>query len=170
MESIEVGLSLGSNTGKRLASLVEAKKLILNIRGVSLTDQSSVYETEAKDVRAEFKALNFLNTILIIQTSISIRNLLRIFFSIERELGRKPSFLRNAPRVIDIDIIYAGQMQINEEELIIPHPQWARRRFVLCPLCEVRPNLHIPGQSGTVSDVLSHLKDETMVRLYASKW
>jgi 2-amino-4-hydroxy-6-hydroxymethyldihydropteridine diphosphokinase len=71
---------------------------------------------------------------------------------------------------MDIDIIYADGLQIREQHLAIPHPHWAQRRFVVQPLCDVRPDLVIPGQTGTVADVLAGLNDPHKVILFAKKW
>ena len=167
---MEVGLSLGSNTGDRLAHLKNAKAIILDSPGIVLADQSPVYETEPVDVPPEFQALNFLNAILIVRTLIPLSQLMRTFQFMEQKIGRVPNTIINAPRPMDIDIIYADGLQVQEQHIVIPHPHWARRRFVLQPLCDVRPDLVIPGQTGTVADVLAALNDPHKVTLFAKKW
>ncbi len=167
---MEIGLSLGSNLGDRLARLVQAKKQILDLPGLGNAAQSPVYETEPVDVPPEFSHLPFLNSVLIIETLISSRQLMGLFQMIEQRIGRVPNPVANAPRPADIDIIYAGQVQIAEDHIVIPHPRWARRRFVVQPLCDVRPELIIPGQSGTVHEVLAQLQDPARVALFAKTW
>lgn len=167
---MEIGLSLGANTGDRLTQLIKAKKRILALPGITFLAQSPVYETEPVDVPPEFKNMKFLNSILIIETLISIPQLLTLFQFIEQQIGRIPNPVLNTPRPLDIDIIYADQLQINEPYLIIPHPRWALRRFVVQPLCDVRPELQIPGQAGPVSDVLAQLNDPNKVSLFAKTW
>ena len=71
---------------------------------------------------------------------------------------------------MDIDIIYAGSLQIREQHIVIPHPCWNQRRFVVQPLSDVRPDLIIPGQTITVADVLAGLNDPHKVTLFAKKW
>ena len=167
---MEIGLSLGTNLGDRLAHLIQMKKQILAIPGVSLAAQSPVYETEPVDVPSEFCNLLFLNSVLIIETLISSHQLMNLFLFIEQKIGRVPSPVANTPRPADIDIIYAGQLHIEEDHIVIPHPRWAQRRFVVQPLSDVRPELHIPGQSATVSDVLARLQDPSRVTLFTKTW
>ena len=167
---MEVGLSLGSNMGDRLAHLKNAKAIILDCPGIVPADQSPVYETEPVDVPPEFQALNFLNAILIVKTLITLSQLMRTFQFMEQKIGREPNTVVNAPRPMDIDIIYADGLQVQEQYIAIPHPHWAQRRFVVQPLCDVRPDLVIPGQTGTVAEVLAGLSDPHKVTLFAKKW
>ena len=167
---MEVGLSLGSNMGDRLAHLKNAKAMILNRPGIMLAAQSPVYETEPVDVPPEFQALHFLNAILIVKTLIPLPQLMRTFQFMEQKIGRVPNAVVNAPRPMDIDIIYADGLQIQEQHIVIPHPYWQERRYVVQPLCDVRPDLKIPGQTGTVADVLAGLSDPHKVTLFAKKW
>ena len=167
---MEVGLSLGSNMGDRLAHFKHAKAVILSSPGIMPAAQSPVYETEPVDVPPEFQALNFLNAILIVKTLIPLSQLMRTFQFLEQEIGRVPNTVINAPRPMDIDIIYADGLQVREQHITIPHPHWQERRFVVQPLCDVRPDLKIPGQTGTVADVLAGLSDPHKVILFAKKW
>ncbi len=168
MNSIEIGISLGTNLGDRLANLKAAKQKIISNRGLILEAQSSVYETEPVDVPEEHKDKMFLNSVLIVSTKLPAHQLLPLLKYIEQEIGREPSTIANAPRPIDLDIIYAGNLQINEEHLIIPHPRWHTRRFVLKPLSDVRPELVILGQTKTVLELLNELKDNYAVKPFAS--
>ena len=167
---MEVGLSLGSNMGDRLAHLKNAKAFILDSPGIVSADQSPVYETEPVDVPPEYQTINFLNAILIVNTLIPLSQLMRTFQFLEQEIGRVPNAVVNAPRPMDIDIIYADGLQIQEQHIVIPHPHWARRRFVVQPLCDVRPDLIIPGQTFPVADILAGLSDPHKVILFAKKW
>jgi len=72
-------------------------------------------------------------------------------------MGRIRTEDRNAPRVIDIDILYAGSVKRTDGNLDLPHPRWAQRRFVVQPLADVRPFLRLPGETRTVSDILKTL-------------
>ena len=72
-------------------------------------------------------------------------------------LGRAAAPERNAPRVIDLDFLYAGDCEIRTKELILPHPRIGERRFVLAPLAEIRPGLILPGQTKTVAQLLEKL-------------
>ena len=167
---MEVGLSLGSNMGDRLAHLKNAKTMILGHPGIMPATQSPVYETEPVDVPSEFQAVHFLNAILIVKTLIHLPQLMRTFQFLEQEIGRVPNTVVNAPRPMDIDIIYADGLQVQEQYIVIPHPLWQERRFVVQPLCDVRPELKIPGQTGTVVDVLAGLSDAHKVTVFDKKW
>lgn len=165
-------MSLGANVGDRLAQLQEAKKRILAAGGIFFAAQSPVYETEPVDVAPRDSALFFLNAVLIIKFSLPLSGLLSTFKRIEFQLGRAQRAAPNAPRPIDIDIIYAGGLHVRDKDVIIPHPRWARRRFVVRPLSDVRPELVVPGQAGTVAEVLRSLADGHRVTLSlpANKW
>jgi 2-amino-4-hydroxy-6-hydroxymethyldihydropteridine diphosphokinase len=86
---------------------------------------------------------------------------------IEAELGRVRGVERNAPRPLDLDLIYAGTRVWNTPGLRIPHPRWAERRFVVEPLAEIRPDLRLPGQDKTVAAVLRDLPARPFVRRLA---
>lgn len=167
---MDVGLSLGTNLGDRLANLKQAKDRIISSSGISAVTQSPVYETEPVDVPPEHIDLKFFNAIIIIETIVSIPQLMSLFQFIEQQIGRIPDTVRYSPRPMDIDIIYADQLQMEEDHVVIPHPRWTERRFVVQPLCDVRHDLIIPGQSLTVSEILSELTDKSVVELTTRNW
>lgn len=165
---MEIGLSLGANLGNRLLQLQTAKKRIIAQKGVSFVAQSPVYETEPVEVLPADCELHFLNAVIIIETALPIPELIARFQSVEHELGRRPTRKSNASRLMDIDIIYADNSRIELEDVIVPHPRWFKRRFVVQPLSDVRPDLVIPGQTGTVVEVLLNLSDKHRVILSVS--
>ena len=166
---MEVGLSLGSNRGDRLLNLRGAKQRIGATPGISLIAQTPVYETEPVGVAPDDRELYFLNAVLIIESALPIVKLAARLRAIEQALGRRPHQEANAPRSIDIDIIYAGVLCFNSEQIVIPHPCWSQRRFVVRPLGDVRPDLLVPGQVGTVREVLRNLSDQHKVKLFAKE-
>ena len=157
---MEYGLSLGSNLEPRLGNIMAACDLIADIAGIKTVEQASVYETAPVDVPKEYEHLAFLNTVVIVETDLEPANLHDRLQEIESKIGRVRSKEQNAPRLIDIDLIYATGITCNTETLILPHPRWAERRFVVEPLAEVRPDLVIDVTKGTVSDVLLSLPAE----------
>jgi 2-amino-4-hydroxy-6-hydroxymethyldihydropteridine diphosphokinase len=167
---MEIGLSLGSNLNDRLAHLSAAKDHITSLDGVTLLEQSPVYETEPVDVPTASKNLLFLNSVIIIESHIHPHLLLRLFSSIEEQMGRKRQARRNAPRPIDIDIIYAGQTATDDNAIILPHPRWAERSFVVKPLAEVRPDLRIPGETRSVQELLLSLPDGQKLVPFVTSW
>ena len=160
MKGVEIYLALGSNLGDRmgnLASAVEHLSQKVNIKKVS-----TVYETEP--VYYKEQSL-YLNAVLSTVTELEPSDLLRFVKSIESDLGRQPSF-RNAPRTIDIDILFYGDQVAETAELIIPHPRIAERAFVLVPLAEIAPGLVHPVLQKRVSELLAMVKGVDGVRKF----
>ncbi len=89
--------------------------------------------------------------------------LLQKLRALEKEFGRPPKKVLNEPRSLDLDLIAFGTETRNSPELTLPHPRAHLRRFVLQPLSEVAPDLILPGQSKTVSQLPAELLDEEMV-------
>lgn len=150
---MEIALSLGSNLGDRLTNLrsaVAAIRALPTVRDVTL---SRVYETEPVDVAAEHRGLRFLNAVVIVKHP-DVEQLAPQLRTIERQMGRPTEHGRNEPRLIDIDILYAGGLMLQRADLTLPHPRWAEREFVVRPLADLRPDLVVPGKSQTVGDIL----------------
>ena len=167
---IEVGLSLGSNLGNRLENLQDARNSISMLDGLRIVSSSPVYETEPVDVPERFAEKSFLNAVLIVECSVPLSELHGKLRKIEADMGRLRKAERNSPRPVDIDIIYAGNHQVQTPELHIPHPRWSERRFVVQPLACLRPDLKLPGSSETVSEVLAHLPAKPNAVLLDERW
>lgn len=167
---MEFGLCLGSNLGDRLAHLQAARASILALPGVDLLAQSPVYDTEPVGVRAEYAALTFLNAVLIVAAPPDPDALGGRLRAIEDALGRRRTDDRYAPRPIDIDVIYAGSVVQEDPALVLPHERWSRRRFVVQPLCDVRPDLRLPGEERTVREVLLALPPRPAVVVWTATW
>lgn len=167
---MEIGFSLGSNVGDRLQFLRWAKaRLLLSGRAV-FVDQSSVYETEPVGVREEYRTMKFLNAILIVESALTPQEWLPAIKKIESDLSRVRTNDRNAPRTIDIDILFAGDQIIDSDLLQIPHPRWAERRFVVEPLADLRPDLVLPDSECPVHKILAQMPASDDVRLFSEKW
>lgn len=148
-------LSLGSNQGDKTANI---NKAIDFLRGIGdIEDVSSLYETEP--VGMEPGTGNFYNLVLCIQipSSLSPFDLLREIKEFERRMGRDIAHSHNLPRIIDIDILLAGEQVINTEKLVIPHQEMTKRAFVLIPLHEIAPGLVHPVLKKPVKELLRHL-------------
>ena len=167
---MEAGLSLGTNLGDRLAALTEARKLIAGLPDTQILARSPVYETEPVGVKPEYQHLQFLNSILIIETPQGLHELAARLRAIEDDMGRRRQLDRFAPRPMDIDIIYFGMDRIESGGLKIPHPRWAERRFVVQPLADVRPDLRLPGTPLSVAGVLASLPAKEAVSLLTRDW
>jgi 2-amino-4-hydroxy-6-hydroxymethyldihydropteridine diphosphokinase len=166
----EAGLSLGSNLGDRLATLREARRRLAAVDGLRVLASSPLYETEPVGVRPEHREQRFLNAVLIVACTLTPDALSAHVHRIEDELGRRRGPDRYAPRPIDIDILYVGNVVLRDDDLTLPHPQWTTRRFVVQPLADVRPDLVIPGQAATCREVLSALPPLPEVLLSCRDW
>lgn len=132
MDITKVFLLLGSNLGERLAILESARKAIAERIG-DITDLSSVYETAPWGVLDQPP---FMNQVVALDTTLQPEDVLRNILEIENELGRI-RYERWGARVIDIDILYFGNLEIESSRLTVPHPRLQDRRFTLIPLCEI---------------------------------
>ena len=90
-------------------------------------------------------------------------SLLQKLRALEQEFGRRPKKVLNEPRPLDLDLIAFGTETRNSPGLVLPHSRAHLRRFVLQPLSEIAPELILPGQSRTISQLLAGLPDEEMV-------
>ncbi|MCX6998139.1 MAG: 2-amino-4-hydroxy-6-hydroxymethyldihydropteridine diphosphokinase [Kiritimatiellaeota bacterium] len=167
---MEVGLSLGSNLGDRLAHLATARRRLMTWPGVRLLAASPVYETEPVGVSPAYWSLVFLNAVLIVDGEQAPADWQCATAQIEMELGRVRTADRCAPRAIDIDILFIGDRCLDDGGLILPHPRWAQRRFVLQPLADVRPDLVLPGAAETVRQILARLPAGEKVVRFSETW
>jgi 2-amino-4-hydroxy-6-hydroxymethyldihydropteridine diphosphokinase len=140
-------LGLGSNLGDREGNLARALSLLSE--KLELKQVSSVYETEP--VGYEEQPL-FLNLACRISTRLIPRQLMRLIIGIETDMGRVRSF-RNAPRSIDIDILFYDDAVVKTRHLTIPHPRLAQRAFVLTPMGEIAPDLIHPEMNQSIAEL-----------------
>ncbi|HEX8312545.1 MAG TPA: 2-amino-4-hydroxy-6-hydroxymethyldihydropteridine diphosphokinase [Chthoniobacteraceae bacterium] len=166
---LTAGIGFGSNVGDRLHNLRIACSSVLALPGVAGSGRAShLYETEPVD--AEPAAGAFLNSVLELDYDGSPHSLLTALQSIEAAMGRPSKRPRNASRSIDLDLLYAGNLVLRNDEVVIPHPRLHRRRFVLAPLAEIRPELRLPGYEQTVAEMLKALEDPAQVRQLEEEW
>ena len=168
----EAGFCLGSNLGDRLALLQAARDQLAATPGARLLAQSAVYETDPVGVKPQYAHLKYLNAVVILEANLTAADWLRRAQTIETELGRVRTDDRYAPRTMDIDLLYRGMDSIEDGGIVVPHPRWWQRRFVLRPLCDVRPELRLPGCALSVQEHwerLAHTRGEE-VRLFTARW
>ena len=131
----KVFLGLGSNLGERQANIERAIELISERVG-EVIRRSSLIETEPWGFDSENK---FLNGVILCETTLTTRQVLRKTQKIERDMGRKKktSSLQYSDRPIDIDILLYDDLMVDEPDLKIPHPRMQEREFVMIPLKEI---------------------------------
>src|SRR5262249_39797027 len=127
-------LGLGSNLGERELHFRTAVRA-LGDRGLKFLRSASLYWTEPRDVTDQPW---FLNTVVDVATELDPFLLLELCLSVEAESGRVRD-LAKGPRPLDIDILLCGSQVIQTPKLVVPHPRFSQRRFVLVPLAELDP-------------------------------
>lgn len=166
---MRTGIAMGSNVGDRLETLVRARDAVLALEGVSGPCLcSSLYETEP--VGTEPDTWRFINAVIEVEYNGLPASLLEGLQQIEAAMGRPSKRPRNAPRTIDLDILYVGNLTLSTTAIVIPHPRLHLRRFVLEPLVEIRPGLLLPGQQMTAGELLETLADPFAVELFHHQW
>jgi 2-amino-4-hydroxy-6-hydroxymethyldihydropteridine diphosphokinase len=152
-------LLTGGNEGDRFLHMQQARANIELICGQLLL-VSSIYETAPW---GKTDQPDFLNQVILIDTKFSPEELLKGILSIEEKGGRKRT-VKNAPRTIDIDILFYNDLILEKPGLTIPHPRIAIRRFVLEPLNEISPEFVHPVLGKTIRQLLLECKDELGVK------
>ena len=152
-------IGIGSNLGDPLANCLDAIESAASRELITLTKRSSLYRTEPVGFRDQAW---FINGVIEVKTAYSPRTLLETLKAIEYEMGRREGE-RWRPRVIDFDILFYGQEIIDEEGLVIPHPELHKRGFVLVPLNEIAPYVIHPVFGISVQGLLGRLEDKSEV-------
>jgi 2-amino-4-hydroxy-6-hydroxymethyldihydropteridine diphosphokinase len=143
-------IGLGSNLGDRAAHLDYAvSRLRTLLRGLRVSRFR-----DTAPVGAPGPQPLFLNAAATGETAMPARELLRTLLAIENERGRERPY-PNAPRSLDLDLLLFGDAMIDEPGLIVPHPRFRQRRFVLEPLAEIAPDMRDPVTGKTISELFS---------------
>lgn len=152
-------VGIGSNLGSPVNNCFRAIELMSSFNGVNVLQRSSLYRTEPVGLLEQEW---FVNCVAKVATVLSAHSLLRVFQKIESNMGRKRT-IRKGARTIDMDILFYGHNVVQEDALMIPHPELHKRRFVLTPLCEIAPNFVHPVCGVSVMELLSSLEDKSEV-------
>ena len=155
-------VALGSNLGDSRRIILEAMARLQKLSGQPIL-KSSLWQTTP--VNCPPGSPLFVNAVVGFapQKGETPESLLQKLRALEQKFGRRPKKVLNEPRALDLDLIAFGTETRNSAGLVLPHPRAHLRRFVLQPLSEIAPDLILPGQAKTISQLLVELLDEEMV-------
>ncbi|MCX6003630.1 MAG: 2-amino-4-hydroxy-6-hydroxymethyldihydropteridine diphosphokinase [Chloroflexi bacterium] len=154
-QPVKIYLGLGSNMKDRQDNLRRAMSLLS--QKIHINQVSPVYDTAPV---GNTEQPRFLNLVCEAATSLTPMELLTLVKGIETNMGRETE-PPNSPRLIDIDILFYGNLTINTHKLVIPHPRLIERAFALTPMADIAPNLVHPVNGKSIKELLWSLKDSS---------
>lgn len=152
--SVVAYIALGSNLGDRFGYVDQALRLLRATPGVRLAAMSPILEYDAVGGPPQGK---YLNAVAAVETTASAEALAKRLKAIERDMGRRPSGVQWAPRIIDLDLLLYGETVLQTATLTVPHPRMHERRFVLEPLHQIAPHARHPVLGKEVHELLTTL-------------
>lgn len=155
-------VALGSNLEDPQQQVLRALAELDGLPETRVTARSALYRTAPVGYDNQ---PDFINAVAEVSTTLEPLALLRTLLALETVHGRERPF-PNAPRVIDLDLLLYDDLELHDPELTLPHPRLHERGFVLFPLADIAPELHVPGK-GTVRDLLQVLPDQGVARMAA---
>jgi 2-amino-4-hydroxy-6-hydroxymethyldihydropteridine diphosphokinase len=155
MASAFVGL--GANLGDPVVQVTRALAALAALDDTRVVRTSSLYRT-APIGHADQP--EYINAVALLDTGLAPRALLDGLQAIERAAGRERSF-RNAPRVLDLDLLLYDDDVITMPGLVVPHPRMHERAFVLAPLVEIAPDTVVP-EHGPAAELLRSVRDQAV--------
>jgi 2-amino-4-hydroxy-6-hydroxymethyldihydropteridine diphosphokinase len=153
-------VGLGSNRGEREEHLRRALNAIRDFPRTELVRVSSFYDTEPL---GEPGHPEYLNAVAQLETDLAPRELWWNLRLVERRAGR-PAVRRSGSRTLDLDLLYYGDLVIEDSELTVPHPRAADRLFVLVPMAELDPDWVDPRLQVRIGQLLRRRKGQSQVR------
>lgn len=165
-------IAIGSNLAEPTLQVLHALTAIANLPATHLCARSSLYLSAPVGYADQ---PDFINAVACIETGLTPQTLLDALLGIEQQFGRERTF-RNAPRVIDLDVLLYNDLQQHDAGLTLPHPRMHERAFVLAPLMEIAPDIIIPGLGAagkylpaTHNQALQRVKDSWQRHLPQNK-
>jgi len=159
-------IGIGSNLGEKERNIRRAVDEIAVMPFTKLITVSSLYDSEPV---GEVEQGNFVNAVALVETDLPARRLLWNLMLIEQRMGRVRT-IRWGPRTIDLDIVLYGKNIVEEDGLVIPHPELEKRAFVLIPLLEIEPDLVHPRTKESVRKLLKKVKPHSSVKRRGRFW
>ncbi len=160
-QEVTAYLGMGSNLAGPVEQLNHARKAISALYGVRELAMSSFYHSPPMGPQDQ---PDYVNAVMAVATSLPPLTLLRSLQSIEHEQGRVRTGERWGARTLDLDVLLYGDQCIDLPELTVPHVGLTQRAFVLYPLYEIAPQLHVPGK-GNIKDLLAQCPLSGLKRL-----
>ena len=146
-------VALGANLGDAVGTVLQALRDVAGLPETQLVNASSLYRSAPYEAQGP----DFINAVALVNTQLSPLALLHALQALELQHGRERPYL-NAPRTLDLDVIFYGDVVLETPELTLPHPRWHERAFVLRPLAEVWPE-------GVSATQLAAVKDQSIQRI-----
>ncbi len=146
-DSVTAYVALGANLGDARAAVLQAFEALASWPEIQVTGRSALYRTAPYEAQGP----DFINAVARIDTRLSAPDVLDALQAIEHRAGRVRPYV-NAPRSLDLDLLFYGDACIHSPRLTVPHPRWRERAFVLVPLADVWPQRVAPDDLARVAD------------------
>ena len=160
VDIITAYISLGSNLGDRAGNLLLAVRGLMEA-SLPVLRLSAIYDTEPVDVESHDNYLNMVAEVHL--KTITPEQMLARMIRIEYLLGRRNKF-EDAPRTVDLDLLFYGGVHYNTPFLTLPPPRLHLRKFVLVPMAELAPHFVHPTLNKTIQEILAEVADKTKVK------
>jgi len=144
---VQVCVAFGANLGEAQATVLQAIQDVGALASTQLVKASSLYASAPHEATGP----DFVNAVAIYDTDLPSLALLDALQNLEKTAGRERPYL-NAPRTLDLDMIFYGDVALDSPRLTLPHPRWQKRAFVLVPLAEISPDKVSPALLSNVAN------------------
>jgi 2-amino-4-hydroxy-6-hydroxymethyldihydropteridine diphosphokinase len=128
-------VAIGANLGDALQTVLRAFDALALLPDTRVTGRSRLYRTAPHEAQGP----DFVNAVAQIETRLTAPGVLDALQALENQAGRQRPYL-NAPRTLDLDLLFYGQARMDSARLTLPHPRWRERAFVLYPLADLAPD------------------------------